>query len=61
MQNITTSILEMATECMQLADDRTDLITPAEYILLMELIIIQAQRRKAICEYNSRPTKGSIG
>ncbi len=54
MQNITTSILELATECMQLADDRSDLISPEEYILLMELIIIQAQRRKAICEYSKK-------
>lgn len=54
MNAITENILELATECMQLADDRSDFISPAEYTLLMELIIITAQRRKAICEYNNR-------
>lgn len=54
MNAIAENILELATECMQLADDRTDFISPAEYKYLMELIILEAQKRKAICEYNNR-------
>lgn len=54
MNAITENILELTTECIQLADDRTDLISPAEYKYLMELIILEAQKRKATCEYNNR-------
>lgn len=54
MNAIAENILELTTECMQLADDRTDFISPAEYKYLMELIILEAQKRKAICEYNNR-------
>lgn len=56
MNAITENILALVAECMQLADDRTDFdfITPAEYKYLMELIILEAQKRKATCEYNNR-------
>ena len=61
MNALAENILEFATECMQLADDRSDFISPTEYIYLMELIILEAQKRKAVCEYNKhRPLKGNI-
>ena len=54
MNAIAENILELATECMQLADDRTDFLSATEYKYLMELIILEAQKRKAVCEYNNR-------